>query len=238
MLLRSLIEDRYIRDAAGCRKLTPVGSVLRQTAYFQHVDARRLSFVRYLSYRVTRHSFLTLNSRTMKIGIMADIHDNVDNLRHAIGRFNAEGCRLILLAGDLVSPLVVPSMRKLTGNVIACVGDNDGNIRGIEGGMRIVGTLAHGPVCYRTHDGLKIVMAHQLNELKECIGDADVAVFAHTHRPSIVEDKHGRLFINPGEVGGWMFRKPTVVILDSETRKAELIDLPAMQPGVFIPEPG
>lgn len=174
----------------------------------------------------------------MKIGIMADIHDNVDNLRHAIGLFNAMSCRVILLAGDFVSPLVVPSMRKLTGRVIACFGDNDGNRRGITGGMQIVGTLGYGPLCFRTADGLRIVMAHQLNELRDCLGEADVAVFAHTHRPSIAEDRHGRLFINPGEVGGWMFRKPTVVILDSETRKAEVIDLPPMSPGVFIPEPG
>ncbi len=174
----------------------------------------------------------------MKIGIMADIHDNVDNLRHAIGLFNAHGCGLILIAGDLVSPLVVPSMRKFTGRVVACFGDNDGNQRGILGGMKIVGPMAHGPVCTETPDGLKIVMAHQLSELRECLGDEDVVVFAHTHRPSIVEDKNGRLFINPGEVAGWMFRKPTVVILDSETRKAELMDLPAMPPGIFIPEPG
>ncbi|MEO2019983.1 MAG: YfcE family phosphodiesterase [Fuerstiella sp.] len=174
----------------------------------------------------------------MKIGIMADIHDNVDNLRHAIGLFNAMGCGVILLAGDFVSPLVVPSMRKLTGKVIACFGDNDGNQRGIIGGMRIVGTLGYGPFSYQTSDGLKILMAHQLNELRDCIGGEDVIVFAHTHRPSVVEDKNGRLFINPGEVAGWMFRKPTVVILDSETRKAEVVDLPKMPPGVFIPEPG
>lgn len=174
----------------------------------------------------------------MKIGIMADIHDNVDNLRHAIGLFNAHKCGLVLLAGDLVSPLVVPSMRKLTGRVVACFGDNDGNKRGIIGGMKIVGTLGYGPLCHKTSDGLKIVMAHQLNELRDCLGDADVAVFAHTHRPSIVTDKHGRVFINPGEVGGWMFRKPTVVILDSETREAELLKLPAMPPAIFIPEPG
>mgnify|MGYP002630207185 FL=1 len=181
---------------------------------------------------------ITSSRNAMKIVIMADIHDNVDNLRHAIGRFNAEGCGLILIAGDLVSPLVVPSMRKLTGHVIACFGDNDGNRRGIIGGMKIVGTIGHGPFCHRTRDGLKILIAHQLNELRDNIGDEDVIVFAHTHRPSIVEDKNGRLFINPGEVGGWTFRKPTVVVLDSVTRKAELIDLPAMPPGVFIPEPG
>lgn len=174
----------------------------------------------------------------MKIGIMADIHDNVDNLRHAIGLFNAEQCGLILIAGDFVSPLVVPSLRKLTGRVVACFGDNDGNQRGIIGGMKIVGTMGHGPFCCQTSDGLRIVMAHQLNELRDSLADEDVVVFAHTHRPSIVADKNDRLFINPGEVGGWMFRKPTVVILDSQTRKAELVSLPEMPPGVFIPEPG
>ena len=104
--------------------------------------------------------------------------------------------------------------------------------------MKIVGTLGYGPFSCQTPDGLKILMAHQLNELKDCIGDEDVIVFAHTHRPSVVADKNGRLFINPGEVAGWMFRKPTVVILDSETRKAEVVDLPEMPPAVFIPEPG
>ena len=89
-----------------------------------------------------------------------------------------------------------------------------------------------------TDDGLKIAMAHQLNELRDCMADEDVFVFAHTHRPSVVKDRNDRLFINPGEVAGWMFRKPTVVILDSESREAEVVDLPEMSPGVFIPEPG
>lgn len=174
----------------------------------------------------------------MKIGILADIHDNVDNLRHAIGLFNALQCRVVLLAGDFVSPLVVPSMRKLTGKVIACFGDNDGNRLGIQGGMSIVGTVGHGPFCYQTADGVRILMAHQLSELRDCLGDAQVVVFAHSHRPSVAKDRHDRLFINPGEVGGWTYRKPTVAVLDTETMEAEIRELPAMPPGVFIPEPG
>ncbi|MCA9050000.1 MAG: YfcE family phosphodiesterase [Planctomycetaceae bacterium] len=174
----------------------------------------------------------------MNIGIMADIHDNVDNLRHAIRLFNQYRCGLVLLAGDFVSPLVVPSMRKLTGRVIACFGDNDGNQRGIMGGMQIVGTLGYSPMCCRTPDGLRLLMTHQLDDVRDSLGDADVVIFAHTHRPSVAADRNGRLFINPGEVGGWMFRRPTVVILDSETRSAEVIDLPAMPPAVAIPEPG
>lgn len=172
----------------------------------------------------------------MKIGIMADIHDNVDNLRHAINLFNALECGTVLLAGDFVSPLVVPSMRKLHCPVIACFGDNDGNQTGISGGMKIVGTLGYPPMCCRFRDGLRVLMAHQLESMRHFIDDADVVVFAHTHRPSIAKDRHGRLFINPGEVGGWMFRKPTVAILDSQTREAEILPLVEMSAGVFIAE--
>lgn len=174
----------------------------------------------------------------MKIGIMADIHDNVDNLRHAINLFNGLQCKAVLLAGDFVSPLVVPSMRKLSCPVIACYGDNDGNRIGIAGGMKIVGTLGHGPMCFQSRDGVRILMAHQLEDVRSCLGDEDVVVFAHTHRPSVAKDRNGRLFVNPGEVGGWMFRKPTVAILDTQTREAEIVQLPEMSAGVFVMEPG
>lgn len=172
----------------------------------------------------------------MKIGLLADIHDNVDNLRHAIRLFNALECKAVLLAGDFVSPLVVPSMRRLTCPVIACYGDNDGNMTGIAGGMKIVGTLGYPPVCWKSRDGIRFLMAHQLDDVRHFIDEADVVVFGHTHRPSIAKDRHGRVFINPGEVGGWMFRKPTVAIFDTETRDAEIMSLPEMPPPVFLEE--
>ncbi|MCA9061279.1 MAG: metallophosphoesterase [Planctomycetaceae bacterium] len=174
----------------------------------------------------------------MKIGIVADIHDNIDNLRHSINLFNAMGCKAVLLAGDFVSPLVVPSMRKLSCPVIACFGDNDGNQVGIAGGMKIVGTLGYPPMCYRTPDGIKILMAHQLDDMRDWIDGVDVVIFAHTHRPSVVKDRNGRLFVNPGEVGGWMFRKPTVAILETTTMEVEIVPLPEMGPGVIVAEPG
>lgn len=172
----------------------------------------------------------------MKIGIFADIHDNVDNLRHTIRLFNTLGCKAALLAGDLVSPLVVPAMRKFHCPVIACFGDNDGNRAGIAGGMKIVGTLGNPPFCWKSRDGVRFLLCHQLQDVRDCCEDADVVIFAHTHRPSIAKDRHGRLFINPGEVGGWMFRRPTVAVYDTESREAEILNLPEMSPGVFIEE--
>ena len=80
--------------------------------------------------------------------------------------------------------------------------------------------------------------AQELQDVKDCIGSADVVIFAHTHRPSIARDRHGRLFVNPGEVAGWMFRRPTVAVYDTETREAEIVNLPAMPPAVEIEQWG
>ena len=171
---------------------------------------------------------------SMKIGILADIHDNVDNIRHAVNLLNGLQVEVVLIAGDLVSPLVVPSLRKLRGKVIACFGDNDGNQIGIAGGMRVVGTMAYGPVCYRTDDGVHILMAHQLQEIRDCIDGSDVVVFAHSHRSSIATDRHGRVFINPGEVGGWMYRKPSIAVYETTTKEAQIIELPKMNEAVYV----
>lgn len=172
----------------------------------------------------------------MKIGILADIHDNVDNLRHSIRLLNALQCGAVLIAGDFVSPLVVPSMRKFHCPVIACFGDNDGNQIGIMGGMKIVGTLGYPPMGWKSRDGVRFLICHQLDDVRNCLDGADVVVFAHTHRPSIATDRNGRMYINPGEVGGWMFRKPTVAVYDTEQRTAEIVNLPEMSPGVYIEE--
>jgi len=172
----------------------------------------------------------------MRIGVFADAHDHVDNVRRAVVEFNQIGCDLILFAGDLVSPQVVPPLRKLHAPLVACFGDNDGNLRGIEGGMRICGTIGHPPFGLVARDGTRIILTHILEHARGLIDNANLVVFAHTHRPSIAKDAHDRLFVNPGETGGWAFRKPTIAIVETDPLQARLIDLPEMPPAVFIPE--
>lgn len=166
----------------------------------------------------------------MRIGIFADAHDHVDNVRRTVAFFNQQGCRLVLYAGDFVSPLVVPPLRKLTAKFVACFGDNDGNRRGITGGLRVIGPVANGPVCIKADDGTQILMTHILNDVRNSLGEAQIVVFAHTHRPSVVKDATGRLFINPGETGGWSFRKPTIAMVDTDEMEAQIVTLPELPP--------
>lgn len=160
----------------------------------------------------------------MRIGIFADIHDHLANARLAVERFNAEQVELILFAGDFVSTIAVPPLRQLNAPVIACYGDNEGNKIGMRSGFRLVGLLYEAPVQVLLRDGTRIVLAHMKRQLRNLGIDYDIAIYGHSHKLRI-EDRDGRLHINPGETSGWSFGRSTVVVLETTTRVAEVFDL-------------
>lgn len=166
----------------------------------------------------------------MRIGIFADAHDHVDNVRYAVNAFNTAGCDLVVFAGDFCSPIVIPPFRKLNCRMLACFGDNDANKIALQGGMRIKGEIAHPPCGFQTPDGVKILLTHAMESARGMIDGADVIIAAHSHRPSVQRDDEGRLFINPGETSGWTYRKPTVALLETNPVSAHLIGLPQPPP--------
>jgi putative phosphoesterase len=167
----------------------------------------------------------------MRVGIFADAHDHLENIRRVVRMFNERECECVLFAGDLVSTFAVPPLRKLNCPFLGCYGDNEGNRPGLQAGMRIVGELRDAPALYTLADGTRVVLVHMERQLRGFDEPFDVAVCGHTHKPSLARDEAGRLWINPGETSGWTFGKPTVAVLDTETMEAEIvaIDQPASQ---------
>ena len=179
----------------------------------------------------------------MRIGVFADTHDHLDNTRLAVHEFNRHRCDLVVFAGDFVSTFVTPPLRRLHCPLLGCFGDNDGNKRGLRNGTSIAGTIGEPPFGFRTDDGVRILVTHMLRHLRDHARDCDVVIYAHTHRPRIHRDDHGRLLINPGETSGWTFRKPSIALLDTNPLQARLIHLPeppappALSPEFYAPEP-
>ncbi len=161
----------------------------------------------------------------MRIGIFADSHDHLENIRQTGEVFNRTHCEVVLFAGDLVSTFAVPPLRKLRCPFVGCFGDNEGNKLGLLAGIRIVGQLGEGPFCYKAPDGTRFLLAHMERQLADIEGDFDVAVYAHTHKPRIYHDSRGRLFVNPGETSGWTFNNPTVIILETKPLDAQVVQL-------------
>ena len=161
----------------------------------------------------------------MRIGIFADTHDHLDNIRRSVEVFNQAQCDCVLFAGDLVSTFAVPPLRKLNCRMIACFGDNEGNKIGLRSGFTIIGEIGEAPYRYIAADGTRFVIVHMERQLRGFEEEFDVAVYAHTHKPRMHQDELGRLYLNPGEASGWTFGRPTVMLFDTVTKQAEVVEL-------------
>jgi putative phosphoesterase len=161
----------------------------------------------------------------MLIGLFADTHDHLANIRLAVEHFNAARCEVVLFAGDLVSTFAVPPLRKLKCPLIACYGDNEGNKVGLQAGFNLVGQLGEPPVRYVGADGTRFVLCHMERQLRGQAADWDVAVFGHTHKPRVRRDGQGRLLINPGEASGWTFGEATIGLLETGSGQVEIVRL-------------
>ncbi|MFQ5965509.1 MAG: metallophosphoesterase [Candidatus Scalinduaceae bacterium] len=156
----------------------------------------------------------------MKIGIVADSHDNVPMIKKAVAFFNQSSVEFVIHAGDYIAPFAVKEFLKLNVKLIGVFGNNDGEKRGIN---NLCKEIYEGPRFFNM-DGKQFLVVHSLESLDSQLEkDADVIVFGHTHESEI--RKNGKIYVNPGECGGWVNGKSSVAIMDSETCEVEIIDL-------------
>lgn len=161
----------------------------------------------------------------MLLGVLADVHDHLDNLRKAVGAFNAAGCEQVLFAGDLVSTISIPPLRALECPFVGCFGDNEGNKPGLLAGISLVGSLAEPPHAIVCGDGTRVVLVHMRRQMRGYAEPFDVAVFGHSHKRRLERDEAGRLHLNPGETSGWSFGSPSVALLETTTREVRFVEL-------------
>jgi len=165
----------------------------------------------------------------MRIGIMADTHDNLPMIDKAINRLNEEKVDLVLHAGDYISGFVVPRFKTLNAKLIGVIGNNDGNRELLKKKFSENKNMElHTSIANVTCDGLKIVMIHgDEEELLDTLIKTqafDVVIYGHSHQNEVREDGK-TLVINPGEVCGYLSGKATIALLDTVKREANMIEL-------------
>jgi len=155
----------------------------------------------------------------MKLGILSDSHDHLNNLRRALSLLQERGAEAILHAGDIVSPFAAKVLREFPGGVFAVFGNNDGERKGLAKLLDV----SEGPRELELA-GRRIVLVHEIERVPEELAQgADALIFGHTHEPTIEPGRPLRL--NPGEVGGWLKGRATCALLDLEGMEAELCEL-------------
>jgi len=166
----------------------------------------------------------------MKIGVISDTHDNLENLDKAIELLNNAEVELVIHCGDFISPFVIKRLSRLKPKLIGVFGNNDGD-RGllIELAKSIGIELYNMPYDLKL-SGKSIHILHGLGspEYTKCIvellaksGAYDIVLYGHTHQIDV--RMIGKcLVLNPGEVFGMLTGKSSLAILDIEELKPEV----------------
>ncbi|QEE17591.1 metallophosphoesterase [Promethearchaeum syntrophicum] len=172
----------------------------------------------------------------MKIGVLSDSHDHLDNIKKVIDIFLQQKVEKIIHCGDIVAPFVVRVMGELEGKDIEAIGvygNNDGERRGL---IKILGEIMKikGDFHEVRWNDKKIAIYHGTDKrlLDSVIQSQnyDLVLCGHTHQVRI-EQQGKTVILNPGETCGYLFGKATCAIVDLaiepfDTKSIEIINIP------------
>lgn len=164
----------------------------------------------------------------MKMGILADSHDNVPMVRKAVEIFTAQGVEKVLHAGDFIAPFAVAPLAELSCPVVAVLGNNDGERLGLERKFASFGGELHPHLAETTLHERRIAAVHypELAKPLAASGEYDLVVYGHTHEIDLrLGEGRDALLLNPGEAGGWLTGRATVAVVDLESMQVEIVEL-------------
>ena len=150
----------------------------------------------------------------IRIGLISDTHGLVrDEALAAL-----DGCQHIIHAGDIDTPDVLETLRRLA-PVTVVRGNND---RGTwADSIPVFDVVEFGVVSvYVRHDEAEL-------DIDPVAAGFRVMVFGHSHRP-MVEAREGILFVNPGSAGPRRFKLPIAVgelLISGDRVDARIIEL-------------
>ena len=156
----------------------------------------------------------------MRIAVMSDSHDHLENLRNALNLIKAENAEQIIHCGDFVAPFVLKELIATGIPANGVFGNNDGDqflltrtALQSDGLIRLAGLIGE-----TTANGLRIAYTHQwpVAEGLAATGKYDLVCFGHSH--TFFKDQAGNtLILNPGEIMG-KDGAPGFCLVDTETR--------------------
>lgn len=156
----------------------------------------------------------------MKIGIIADSHDNVPHVKKAVEFFNSADVEYIIHAGDYVAPFTIKELLKANATLIGIFGNNDGEKRGLK---NLCDNIFEAPYTIDLNNK-KITIIHDIECLNVRLKEkSDVIVYGHTHKANIKRGKP--LFINPGECGGWLSGTGSIALLDINEMEGVIVNI-------------
>ena len=160
----------------------------------------------------------------MKIGLIADTHDNLPKIYKAVEIFNSEEVEVVLHCGDFISPFTARPFKGLKAHLIGVFGNNDGEKLGLLKAYKEIGEIYE-----NFHTGVvgerKFFITHNekiIDSISKS-GDFDIIAYGHTHKLDVRKSKP--LIINPGECCGWLTGRSTIVIVELDSLSSKIVEI-------------
>ncbi len=162
----------------------------------------------------------------MRVGVLADTHDNLEAVEEAVRILNSRAVDLVIHAGDVISPFSAKRFHALESPMKVAYGNNDGERRGLRSMFSEMGSgiddfldFEFGGTRFAVYHG---TIGGVLSGLLDG-GRHDVVVTGHSHEP-LVEPRGKTLLINPGEACGYLTGRRTLVILELDSMEHSLLE--------------
>lgn len=158
------------------------------------------------------------------IGIIADTHDNVENILKAVEVFKKNKVDFVIHLGDIVAPASVMFFKGVKVKFIK--GNCDGDLEKISMKAKEIGSEFVGNILELEIEGKKIAAIHgdhpiMLGKLIQS-GKYDFVLYGHTHQSK--DEMVGKTrVINPG--AHYWHSEGTIVLLDVASDKIEFVKL-------------
>lgn len=162
----------------------------------------------------------------MKIGIIADTHDDLHNLERALATLRGEGVMTILHCGDVCGPDVVRALEGF--DVWIAQGNMD---RSANLAPAVEATFGRGRLAWMhtvSLDGYRLALIHGDNDevLGNLVASGEYAWVLHGHTHRRRDHRVGRTrAINPGALGGTRRERRSFCILDLASGEARFVEL-------------
>lgn len=161
----------------------------------------------------------------MKIAIISDTHDNLENLKRAINLIKKEKIKIILHCGDIFKPETIKEILKdFSGKIYLIFSPADASFSKIpeDSFDKLTGVKVFPDFGQLKIDNKKIAFCHfpEIAHNLVISQKYDLVFYGHTHKPW--QEKIGKTkLVNPGNLAG-LFYKATFAIYDTKEDKLEL----------------
>ncbi len=152
----------------------------------------------------------------MKLAVISDTHDHLENLEKAIVEINTLGAGALLHCGDLCSPFVIDRLATFNGPVHVVFGNNEGDRFTINNvSKKFPNVKLHGEVGFVKTENGEVAFTHRLEFARglACTEKYRAVFYGHTHRMKM-ECVGKTWLINPGELMG-LLEPPGWIVFDT-----------------------